>query len=395
MHLYTRNEYLYQIQKIIEWSLLIGLFYFQFVPTYKISIRIILLLFVLLSCLVQKNFYQINNFRYFIVISVVTVFLTFYHGLAEAKDFFIYCFGILSISYFSKRYTLTSTLIYKYFYYVIIPLSFLNFLRYNNVFYFPFNTGHINIFGGAATKHATAITGTLLFVASGYNLFKRKEMKSLIDIIFLTFGIYLVLFSGSRSCLLALIATIILYIINCKRYKKLTTVIYFSILVLLVFYLEYLQNYIYLIKNDFILDIINAENFKHYGVTSGRSWLWEYHWNSFINSPYLLGGGRSVTDFFVGDYIPSLRMKALAGCESPYTGILACYGILGFFHLGILFYLAYKAIINENILATCIIFICVYNAVMGVDLTNILQAEPILLFLLYFSAFKKDCVVYE
>ena len=390
MNLYTRYSCHYQIQKIIEWFLLIGLFYFQFVPTGKISIRIILLFFVLLSCLTQKSFYLINNIRSLIIISVVTIFLTFFHGLAEAKDFFIYCFGILSISYFAKRYTLSSTLIYKYFLYVIMPLSIYNFLRYHNVVYLPFDTRHINIIGGAATKHATAITGTLIFVAAGYNVLKQNGSKYLKDIIYLIFGIYLVFFSGSRSCLLALISTVILFIINRKRYKRFTTIIYFSVLVILVFFMEYLQNYIHLIKSDFILDIINAENFKRYGVTSGRAWLWDYHWDSFVNSPYLLGGGRNVTDFFVGDYIPSLRMKALAGCESPYTGILACYGVFGFIHLGILLYMIYIAIKNENILATCIIFICVYNTVMGVDLTNVLQAEPILLYLLYFSSLKSN-----
>ena len=395
MDTYIRNDYKYQIQKIIEWFIILGLFYFQFIPITNISIRFIVLLVVLLSCLFQRNFYQINNYRCFIVISVITTFLTFYHGLAVAKDFFIFCFGILSIAYFSNNFSFSSKLIYKYFLFVIIPLGFFNLLRYNNVFYFPFHTGHINIIGGETTKHGTAIIGTLLFVASGYNLFKQKESKSRIDIIFFIVGIYLVYFSGSRSSLLALIATIILYLINYNKYKRHITIIYFSVLVVLVFFMEYIQNYVYIIKNDWFLDIINAENFKRYGVTSGRAWLWDYHWDSFIDSPYFLGSGRSVTDFRVGDNIPSLRMRALAGCESPYTRILACYGLVGVFQLGILFYLTYKAMKKKNLLATCIIFICIYNTVMGVDLTNVLYANSILFYILYFSSFNKDTYIYN
>lgn len=207
------------------------------------------------------------------------------------------------------------------------------------------------------------------------------------DIFLLLISLYLVILSGSRSCLLALLATIILFIINRNKYKKIVTGIYFLSMILLVFFMEYLKDYIYLIENEFVLNLIGAEKFKQYGVTSGRAWLWDYHWDSFINSPYFLGGGRSVTDFRVGDYIPFLRMKAHAGSESPYTGILASNGLIGLFQLSLLVYLSYIAIKKENLLATCIIFICIYNATMGVDFTNVLQANPILLFLLYFSSF--------
>lgn len=389
MNRYIKCSFQHQIQIIIEWIIIMGLFYFQFVPITNISIKFLLLLVFLLSCLFQRNFYQISNCRYLIVISVITIFLTFYHGLAIAKNFFIFCFGILSISYYSYRCSFSSKLIYKYFVYVIITLGIFNFLRYHNVYYFPFSTGYINIIGGEATKHGTAIIGTLLFVASGYNLLIGINNKQWIHVVFLVLGIYFVYFSGSRSCLLALIATIILYAINQYKFRKIITVICFFIFIISVFFIEYLQEYVYLIKNELVLDIINAENFKQHGVTSGRAWLWDYHWDTFLDSPYLLGSGKNGTDFRVGDYIPSLRMRAHAGSESPFTGILACYGLIGLIQFGILLFLTYKAIKMENILATCIIFICIYNSVMGVDLTNVLHGNPILLYLLYFSSFKQ------
>ena len=163
----------------------------------------------------------------------------------------------------------------------------------------------------------------------------------------------------------------------------------------MTFFIEYLQDYVYLIKNEYILDLIGAKNFKNYGVTSGRAWLWNYHWDSFVDSPYYLGGGRDVTDFRVNDYIPSLRRKAPAGSESPFTGMIACYGIIALIQFGVLLYLSYNAIKKKNLIATCIIFIAIYNGLMGVDLTNVLYGEPILLYLLFFSSFSSNNKIFH
>lgn len=386
MKITNRNNIL-QEQKRIERLIILGLFFFQFVPISNITIRFIVLFVFLLSCLFNKHFYGEYNKRYLTFIISITIFLSFYHGLAEAKDFFIFCFGILSTYYFSTNYSFSGNIIYKYFLYVIIPLSLFNFFVYQNVFYLPFTNGQVNILGGESTKHGTALIGTVLFVGAGYNILTAKSIIRRIDIIFLIIGIYLVIFSGSRSCLLALFATIFLYMINRNKYRKFFTIVYFYAMIILVFFMEYIQDYVYLIDSEFILDLIHVENFERHGVTSGRAWLWGYHWDCFINSSYLLGSGRDSTDLFLGDFIPSLNMVAKAGSESPYTKLIACYGIIGFFMLCILIYLSHKAINKENKVATCIVFVCVYNTVMGVDLTNVLMADPILLYILYYSSF--------
>jgi hypothetical protein len=377
-------------QRIIEYFIIGGLFFYQFVPTGSITLKFVILFCFLLSCLFQKSFHQIYNVRRFVVIVFISVILFFYHGLLEAKDYFILSFGILSLFYYGTKYHFSGNIIYKYFIYVIIPLSLLNFILYKNVYYTPFSTGCVNIIGNDATKHGTAVIGTVLFVGALYNILKSNRNSIKKDVIFLILSFYLVGFSGSRSYLLALIATIFLYYINKKRYKKKITIVYFFTMFSLVFFMEYLQNYVYLIKNDFILDLINAENFKQHGVTTGRAWLWKYHWDSFANSPYLLGGGREVTDFFVNEYIPSLRMNAKAGSESPFTGMLACYGIFGFFFLSILVFMSYFAIKKENLIATCIIFISIYNSTMGAKLTSVLHGDAILIYLLYFSSFHNN-----
>ena len=396
MDSYIRQHYC-QTRRIIEWSIIGGLFFFQFSPITNITVRFIFLLVFLLSCLFQKSFHQINNVRFLILISLTTIFLIFYHGLAVAKDFFIFCFGILSTSYFAKRYPFTGNIIYKFFIYVIIPLSVLNLLLYHNVHYLPFKTGYINIIGNVATKHNTATIGTFLFIGASYNILKFKKEKIIIDYIFLILALYLVVFSGSRSCLLALIATILLYVINLHKFNKAITYIFFVIMISSVFFFEYLQNYVYLIKNEFILDLIKADNFRNYGVTSGRAWLWSYHWDTFINSSFLLGGGREVVDFSVDEYVPFLRMRVPAGSESPFTGLLASCGLIAFIMYGILFYLSFKAIESKNLIATCLIFISIYNTTMGVDLSNVLHYNSIFIYLLYFSSFncEKTMLLYR
>lgn len=384
MSLYL-EEYSSQNQNLIERFIIFGLFFFHFLPITNITIRFILLLLLLFSCLFYKSFHQVNYIKSLSFISLITIFLIFYHGIAEGKDYFIYCYGILATSFLARKFIFSSEIIYKYFLYVIVPLGLFNLRLYNNVYYLPFTTGRVNIIGNIATKHDTAIIGTMLFVGAAYNILRTKKYMINKNIIFLLIGCYLVAFSGSRSCLLALIATVFLYIINKYRYKKYITILYFFIMISSVFFMEYVKDYTYLIQNDFILDLIGAENFKNHGVTTGRSWLWDYHWDSFINSSYLLGAGRTATDFTLGDYIPLLRIKAPAACESPYTGMLACNGIFGIFQLSILVFLSCIAIKKEKLLATCIIFLCIYNATMGVDFTNVLQAYPILLYLLYFK----------
>ena len=358
---YLKKEQQYQAQKRIEFLILIGFCFFQFFPNTSITTISILLLGILFSCVLQKSFHKVNNIRFLTLVSIIVLFLSVYHGIAVAKDFFIFCFGIISTLHFAQKYTFTGNIIYKYFIYIIIPLSILNLFIYNKVYYLPFTTGRVNIIGKDMTKHGTAIIGTILFIGAIYNLVKLKRNAVWKDIIFLTISIYLVAFSGSRSCLLTLLATAILYVINMKKYKKTITSIYFFGLIFLVFFMEYIQDYVYLINNEFILNLIGADGFKSHGVTSGRAWLWNYHWDSFINSPYLLGGGRAIIDFRVGDYIPFLRIKAPAGCESPYTGMLACYGLFAIIQFAILIYLAIYAIKKDNILATCIIFIAIYN----------------------------------
>lgn len=382
----------YQNQKIVECFIIGGLFYYHFLVTDSITLRFIILLGLLLSCLFQKSFHQVNNVRNLIFITIISIFLIIYHGLSEAKDFFIFCFGILSTSYLSRKYKFSGNLIYKFFIFVIIPLSIKNLILYGNVSYLPFSTGRINIIGNVATKHGTALVGTILFVGAIYNLLKSRGNLLKKDIFFLVISCYFIFFSGSRSCLMALIATIILYIINYYKYRKIVTGVYFFIMILGVFFMEYMQDYVFLIKNEWVLDIINADNFKQHGVTTGRAWLWKYHWDSFINSPYLLGGGRDVVDFRVGDYIPFLRMRANAGSESPFTGMLACNGLIAFIQFGIIISLVYNAINKKNLLATCIIFIAIYNTIMGVNLTFVLSADAMLLLLLYFASFRNENV---
>lgn len=244
----------------------------------------------------------------------------------------------------------------------------------------------INICAGESTKHGTAVIGYLLFIASLYQFTQEKLNKKTIS--FFLFSIYLIFFSTSRSVALSTAYVLIFYMINYKKIKIKVSLSFFFIIICSTFLLENLSSYTQLIgHNDILNKFIRADNFDNsIGVTSGRSWLWEYHWKTFLNTNFI-GGGREAIDFKVNDFIPTINEVAKAGSESPLTGMLACYGVLGFIPLFLYFYLFYYAIKKRNLIGSCIILGNIYNALTGVNLLHCLNSTNILLYLLYFQSF--------
>ena len=208
------------------------------------------------------------------------------------------------------------------------------------------------------------------------------------DIFFFGLSFYLVFFSTSRSIFMCMGGVLLLFLINWKRIRPRTTVTVATMLIVSVYILENLSTYAdVLVKNELIGQFLHAEDFDRYGVTSGRSWLWTYHLMVFFsNIPF--GGGRESVDFFVGDWIGALGEEAHAGSESFYTGILACYGLIGVILIILHISLFLRAIKAKNVIGACIIFACIYATVTGVGLVSLYDEYSIMLFLLYFSSFQ-------
>lgn len=363
------------------------------IPTSSATIKSIPFIVLFFYCLTQKKF--LNDRLYSLLFGgcIVLSFIIFLvHGILEAKDYFFLLYGVLCLKYLSPRYSINSSDLYKYYFYILVPISiFTYFTQGGRLSYIPDANMSINICAGQSTKHGTAIIGYLLFIASLYqfdvnriNSFKISRQ----NFIFFIFSFYLIFFSTSRSVLLSTIYVFIFYVINYKKLYPIRSFIFLFLIIFSTFFLENLTLYMqYLGDNSFINQIIKSENFEtSAGVTSGRAWLWNYHWNVFVNTDFI-GGGRSSVDFKVNDFISGINEIARAGSESPITGLLACYGIFGIIPNLLYIYLFYYSIRKNNLIGGCIILGSIYNALTGINLLHSLSSTNIILFLLFFQSF--------
>lgn len=350
-------------------------------------------LFIFVIMMLDLSFYiKWRRIYLFCMLLLCTLALGL-HGILTAKDLFFPFLGIVCISSLSERVFILPELIYKYFLFVIIPTSIINWAMGNPVSWIPNSNMSMNIYG-MGTKHGTAIVGYALFLASSSNLYYKnkinlsyKAMK--VDLFFWLLSFYLVFFSTSRSVFMCQLGVCLLFFINIHRMRKQTSIVVSALLIVSVFFLEYLSDFVpYLSKNELISSFIHTDNFEQYGVTSGRSWLWGYHLSEFANSKWFLGGGREVVDFSVGDWVASLGMEAKAGGESYYTGVLACYGLMGIVLMLVHVVLFLYAVKRNNVVGMCVIFAAVYVTTTGVDLVSARSTFSIMLLAFYFSSFK-------
>lgn len=353
--------------------------------------------FFLLSmyCTTQRNYFKGYRTKALCFLVIAGTLTLGFHGFLETKDLVMFVVCLCGISYMSERFLFKPKYLYYFFLFCILPLSLLGKLQYGNVTWIPVD-GVINIFGGTSTKHGTAIAGLILLLPTLCYLFERYRgmavdysRKKLIFLFLLS--VYIIVFSSSRSFTLS-VAVLLLYLfVNRKSFHRDLSLLIFVVANASVFFMEYLQDYV-VILNDYPLlaDFVHVDNFEQHGVTSGRAWLWGVHMNAFLESPFLMGGGRTVTDFFVGDWLGWLGVEAQAGSESLYTGYIACYGLIGICLIMIQVYLFLYAVNMQNTLASAIMFCMIYNTTMGDSLVTPYVYDSILCYLLYFSCLRVD-----
>lgn len=318
-------------------------------------------------------------------LSVTMLVSLFANGVLVMKDVFLWFFPYIAIYYVVSRGGFN----YRYLY-LFVSLTLVWYLLKNpdTVTYLP-NKMMINVYG-EGTKHGTAKLGIILFTTAFYIMYLRWRLSMDIkytDIICLLFGGYLIFFSSSRSAILSVLASIILLFVNLNGLKKWRTWILFWLFNLSTYFLEILTAYSdYIRKYPLVSELVHVDNFeKSYGVTSGRSWLWGYHIDTFLKHP-IFGGGRKYVDFSVNDYIPDLGIIAKAGSESPFTGMLASNGLIGVLQIAFVVYLFHKAVKAKNVMGTVIMFCCIYNTTMGINFLDN-RSECVLMIALYYMSF--------
>lgn len=347
-----------------------------------------------LYSLILEKYWNVFRKRIFLYLFVASVLTLCFHGFLEVKDLVMFVVCLSGISYMSERFEFKPMYLYIFFGVFILGSSLIHFVMGDNVTWIPYD-GMINIFG-VGTKHGTAIAGAILLLPTTAYLYERYKglpveysLRTLIMLFVLS--VYLVFFSSSRSVTLAVIMFCLYLCINREHFRKKLSICFFCVCNASVFFMEYVADYIdYINDIPLLAEFVHTDNFEQYGVTSGRAWLWGVHMHSFITSPFLMGGGRAETDFFVGDWLPWLGVQAQAGSESVYTGYLACYGLVGVGLILIQLRLFLIAVKKEAVFASAIMFFMIYNTTMGLSLVTSYDYGGILCYFLYFMYLNKS-----
>lgn len=365
------------------------------IPATSATVRAFPFFILCLSCMFRRGYWKETRKGIVTFLIGGSILTLGFHGMLETKDLALFFICFCGISYMSEQFIFKPKYLYVFFVCSVLPSSFYHMIIDGNVTWIPSN-GVINIFGGVSTKHGTAIAGVLLLLPSLCYLFERHkglivEYSTKKLLLLLTLSLYLVVFSSSRSVTLAVGALGIYLYVNRKHFKKKLSILLFVIFNLSVFLMEYISDYItYINEIPWLAEFVHTDDFEQYGVTSGRAWLWGVHMHSFITSPFLMGGGRAETDFFVGDWLPWLGVQAQAGSESVYTGYLACYGLVGVGLILIQLRLFLIAVKKEAVLASAIMFFMIYNTTMGMSLVTSYDYVGILCYFLYFMYLNKS-----
>ena len=366
-------------------------------PTSSFTVSIFAFFLLCVVCVFQSGYF--NDFRktmwMFLLIGSIPVIVL--HGILEVKDFIMMLCCIGGISFLCYKFNFTPRQIILFLFCVILPIGLFHLVTDGRVNWNPAN-GYLNIIGGPTTKHGTAIFGLLLLMAVVTYYFNREKgikvpfKKKTLQALFV-FSLFLITFS-SRSVLLAALAFLAYLFVNRNRFRPKLSIVLFVVCNISVFFLEYLADYADVIKRvDWLANLVRVENFDtRHGVTSGRSWLWGVHINAWLDSPYMMGGGRAVTDFKVNDWLPWLGEVANAGSESPFTGFIACYGWVGIgiiiMFIGFFLY----AVLQRNLMASAIMFCMIYNTTMGVSFMSARDYSSIFCYFLFFTCLRKKYI---
>lgn len=356
-------------------------------------------LILLMFCLFHKSFYNGNIAKLFLILLLCYISL-FIYDISSCISLFYLFIGLMSCGFLANKYIIRKEFIYSLFLYVCVPMSLLSFILgpYSNVentnplSYIPIsdNGWKINILFWGATIHSTSLLGMLMFLVSLYNIGILRKDKW-IDKIFLILGVYLVLFSGSRGGYITLLLILILFYINKNKIYVFYSCLILLITIVGIYSMDLLQYFVsvsssnQLINSLFRLDDWDSTS----GITSGRSWLWGYHFNLLVGSNYL-GVGKDGIDIKLGE-LTNTGEIALGATESPATFLLAAYGPLGIVLISIYLYMFFYALKKQRIFAILLMGMAISLFVgSGTNLFAFMDTYSILFLIIYFSSIKND-----
>lgn len=354
---------------------------------------------LLIFCLINKDFYKGDISKIFFILLLCCVSL-FIYDLSSSITLFYLFVGLLSCEYLANKYIIRKEFIYRLFLYVCIPVSLLSFIlgpyssieNTNPLSYIPVsnNEWKINVLSWGATIHGTSLIGLLIFLVSLYNIGVLQKDKW-IDNIFLVLGVYFVVFSGSRGGYITFFLILILFYINRKRIYVFYSCFILLTTIVVTYSMELLHDYVNISSTSQLVNSLLKLDYwdSTSGITSGRSWLWAYHWNLLVGSHYL-GVGKDGIDIKLGE-LTNTGEIAPGATESPATFLLAAYGPLGVILISIYFYMFLKALRKQKIFAILLMAMAISLLIgSGINMFVFIDPYSMLFLLLYFNSMKNS-----
>jgi hypothetical protein len=205
----------------------------------------------------------------------------------------------------------------------------------------PENGWHLHIGPWGETYHYSASVGLVLGAVC---LVRYLRTRRTFYVWLLSFSVYLVVFSGTRTSYLGLAIMAVLFLLNRTRRRVVSSWLTIIAFLFILYGADVARSFIPRVDSEAVNSLLR-QNMSD--VTSGRQWLWSYHFNKLREYP-LTGIGLSNTRFRIGTVIEGERTRA--SNESFYTQILAAFGYFGFCLTAIHIYLITMILRNGNLL---------------------------------------------
>jgi O-antigen ligase len=276
---------------------------------------------------------------------MLLMLLPFVHALARfnERELFFHgsqTFGLLAILAFYSKQRIPGWLLLAFLVAVVLPGFFAGVGSFQpqgneqSLFPLPGNKWRVHVGPVGSTLHFTAELGWTLFILGLSDNWRNKWVRRVV----IGLGLYFAVFSGSRTALIVLGVVVAIYF---THRAKLPRKWIFGVVALAVFSVYFAQdvweNYLSGAVANQKVEV--GEAWTRSGnaqlesdVTSGRSWLWEFHWTLFTDNP-ILGAGMETVEFSLGDTVDG--EQALAASESYYSQMLAAFGLFGIAFIGI------------------------------------------------------------
>ncbi len=227
--------------------------------------------------------------------------------------------------------------------------------------------------------HFTGVLGAITFFAS---LVRLKEGGSRRYLISAIFSVYLVVFSGSRSSLAAIIVVLVIFSFDTAKslISQSYTFSFFSVILSMwsLYIISILISGVSY-SGGFIADLLKLSSED---VTAGRLLTWSYHWDLFVNN-YSIGVPASLVQE------PSyFDPKLAASNESYYTRILARYGVWSIVFYATFVYLGLVSSFKKNWISFAfLIMMCIITSGQGI-FGGTYNLFPLLSWWFFFSLLK-------